>query len=285
MMFALASRKTLIIYLIWTGAGSTRAKTKSEIHPQSFNLELENAGVHKYQVLFSLFQGFIFSFHIEPQGCIFQFGGPCAHNKEADRVEDEEIPEWVPQSWCFCRERAELKSGIRGLSVYICIYNKYAYFIMFTELQVSWSHEVMWFSSLKLGTHRLSITVSEIVRRCRQNGWVLWWATAMCPMFMETFDWREQGVYSKWCVIYVIYVSWKWILFGGHWELKVQWNRYYHMCHWLGLVRMIETMDSEGIIGPYIDILQDLFDPTIDLSTGPVVANEKNTIFVRKGMR
>ena len=50
---------------------------------------------------------------------------------------------------------------------------------------------------------------------------------------------------------------------------------------------MIETMysEGEGIIGPYIDILQDLFGPTIDLSTGPVVANEKNTIFVRKRMR
>ncbi len=69
---------------------------------------------------------------------------PCAHKKEADRVEDEEIPEWVPQSWCFCRERAELKSGIRGLSVYTCIYtiNKYAYSIMSTELQVSWSHVI-----------------------------------------------------------------------------------------------------------------------------------------------
>lgn len=37
--------------------------------------------------------------------------------KEADRVEDEEIPEWVPQSWCFCSEGTELKSAIRRLSV------------------------------------------------------------------------------------------------------------------------------------------------------------------------
>lgn len=41
-------------------------------------------------------------------------------------------------------------------------------------------------------------------------------------------------------------------------------------------------MDGEGLSGPYIDLLQDLFDPTkkgaitlIDLSPGPVVANQK----------
>lgn len=53
-------------------------------------------------------------------------------------------------------------------------------------------------------------------------------------------------------------------------------------------------MDGEGLSGPYIDLLQDLFDPTkkgaitlIDLSPGPVVANQKkrHKIVVRKRMR
>ena len=51
-------------------------------------------------------------------------------------------------------------------------------------------------------------------------------------------------------------------------------------------------MDSEGLSGPFIDLLQDLFDhkkgaiTLIDLSPGPVVANKKtHKIVVRKRMR
>lgn len=188
---------------------------------------------------FHIFQALIFSFHVEPQGYIFQFG--------------EHIDDW---SWCLwhapkiggwsCGGWGDTWVGAAVLVLLqwrnrIEVWNKTPDGLMYVQYIHAWIfHHI---PSYSINFHLVYTTSSflksmwfpqpwdsppqrHLSLRCRQNGWVLWWATAMCPMFMETFDWREgiwasQNVFLLGCVIYV---SWKLVLFDGHWELKVPWN-------------------------------------------------------------